>query len=393
MEARAPSPVFECIDGQGRPSLHALLHDGRWRPCVHALALALSLMYFVGCTGLPWSSKIANDAQPHEVRRAKELGKSFMDQRDRSEYEAAKFAWRQNDVQGSRELLGKLLKRNPGHREAGLLLAEIMLVEQRPELARQQLQSTLSRHPGDAETLYAMGLLLDAEDKPAEALPYFERAAQAAPDHAEYRLSRQATAERLKQEVAHESVADDASIQLATDLRPAPASADASLPPSSPSPSSSRRNAGPPAAEAQSASEPWLDQVDAALVANQRESAHALVRKARRDAPHDESVPLSAAILAIKRDELELAVEFAQDGITSFPESAGLHRTLGAAQYRLGDFKSAKQCLQQAVALDKSHPLSYFLLGSTLTKLGQSEAAEAYFRQAQRLDPRYAARR
>lgn len=372
-EARALSPVAEFIDGRGRPSRLAL-------------TLFLSLSFSNGCAGGPGSSKLAN-VQPPEVRRAKEVGKSFVDQRERSEYEAAKFAWRQNDVQGARELLEKLLKRNPGHREAGLLLAEILLVEQRPELARQQLQRTLSHHPADAETLHAMGLLLDAEDKPAEALPYFEQASQAAPDNPEYRLSRQATAERLKRGASNESVADGDSIQLATDLEPAQATADASPP------SSSRRNAGPPEAEAQATSEPWLERVDAALVADQRESAHALVRKARRDAPHDESVPLSAAILALKRDELELAVEFAQDGITSFPESAGLHRTLGTAQYRLGDFKSAKQSLQQAVALDKSHPLSYFLLGSTLTKLGQSEAAEAYFRQAQRLDPRYAARR
>jgi tetratricopeptide (TPR) repeat protein len=101
----------------------------------------------------------------------------------------------------------------------------------------------------------------------------------------------------------------------------------------------------------------------------------------------------AACVSAIKHDELELAVEIAQSGIKAFPESAGLYRALGTAQYRLGDLTEAKAACEQALSLDKAHPLSYFLMGSTLKKLGQTEAAEQYFRQARQLDARYSARR
>ena len=97
--------------------------------------------------------------------------------------------------------------------------------------------------------------------------------------------------------------------------------------------------------------------------------------------------------MAIRRDELELAIEIVQDGLKAFPGSPGLYRLSGVAQYRLGDVQAAKASFEQSLSLDKSNPLSYFLMGSTLKKLGQSEAAEQYFLQARRLDPRYAARR
>ena len=67
-------------------------------------------------------------------------------------------------------------------------------------------------------------------------------------------------------------------------------------------------------------------------------------------------------------------------------------RTLGVAHYRLGDYSSSQLALQQALSLDSASALTYFLTGCTLAKLGQSESAEACFRQARAIDPAYTAR-
>ena len=61
---------------------------------------------------------------------------------------------------------------------------------------------------------------------------------------------------------------------------------------------------------------------------------------------------------------------------------------LGAAQYRLGNYNAAQVAIGQALSLDKSDALTYFLMGSTLARLGQNQAAERQFSEAARLDPR-----
>ena len=339
---------------------------------VRFAATALFVALATGCAGGPWSSRAAPDVHPLKAKRAEEAGKLFGDGRDRSEFAAAQFAWRQNDVQGCRELLEKVLKRNPGHRDSGLLLAELLLVEQHPDEARRCLEQVLLHHPNDAEALDAMGLLLEAEDKPAEAHAYFVRASQAAPENAEYRLSCQAAAERSQPPSEAAAIVSDDKV-------------------SDREASNDHETVRLAASEAPTKS--WLEETESALAADQLDAARGHVREAQRSSPHDETIAVSAAVLAIKHDELELAVEFAQAGAAAFPDAAGIYRALGTAQYRLGDLEPAKTSFERAISLDKSHPLSYFLLGSTMKRLGQTAAAEAHFRQAERLDPRYAARR
>ena len=134
----------------------------------------------------------------------------------------------------------------------------------------------------------------------------------------------------------------------------------------------------------------FLAKGDAALAADAVDSARRFFRQARQVARQEPRVAISAAVLAIRHDELELAEEVAGDGLKAFPRSAGLYRVLGTVRYRLGDYPAARQSLEEAIALDKTQALSYFLMGSTLLKLGQPEAAERHFQQARRLDPRYA---
>jgi Flp pilus assembly protein TadD len=109
--------------------------------------------------------------------------------------------------------------------------------------------------------------------------------------------------------------------------------------------------------------------------------------------PHDPQIPIAAAVSALRRNQPDVAVALLEPSLKRFAESAALRRILGAAYYRLGDYESSQVVLQQALSLDKSSALSYFLMGCTLAKLGQTAAAETHFRQARRLDARYGIRR
>lgn len=385
------------------------------------LCAAVALAASTGCAG--WSSfgPGVPDVKPQKAKRARETARLMCEQRDRGELQAAQFALQQGDVAGSQEMLERVLKRDPKNYEAALLMAEVLILQQQPEEARRQLEQLVSRHPQDPRVLHAMGSLLEAEEKPQEALSYFERASRLAPDNHEYRISCQTAgagpasnlvrqtpaAPRGESAGSTESSASSsrrtsADFAVATDREEddpavagngallASAKDEADLPPL---PAAQT----PPAPIAPAAGSPEADQLleygRAALAAGSRREARECFRRARRAAPKESKIPIAAAVTALKHDELELAVEIVQDGLDSFPNSAGLHRLMGVARYRLGDLDAAKASFEQSLSLDKSNPLSYFLMGSTLKKLGQTEAAEQSFREARRLDPRYGARR
>ena len=119
----------------------------------------------------------------------------------------------------------------------------------------------------------------------------------------------------------------------------------------------------------------------------------AYFREAMSLRPHDPQIPTSAAVCALRHSQPDLAVSLLEPNLDVFPDSAAIRRILATAQYRLGDYKSSQVALQQALSLDNSSGLSYFLMGCTLVQLGQPAVAPTYVRQARRLDPRYPASR
>jgi tetratricopeptide (TPR) repeat protein len=131
----------------------------------------------------------------------------------------------------------------------------------------------------------------------------------------------------------------------------------------------------------------------AALQQDSPEAALAYFREAAAARPNNPQILLSAATMALRYNHPDVAVELLAPAERRFADSAALRRILGVAYYRLGDYRSSQVALQQALSLDKSSALSYFLVGCTLAKLGQFESAETHFRQAQTIDPRYAVRR
>lgn len=103
--------------------------------------------------------------------------------------------------------------------------------------------------------------------------------------------------------------------------------------------------------------------------------------------PNDPQIPISATVAALEANQPETAASIARLGIAFHPSCAGLHRTLGAALYRTGKYASSQVALQQALSLDNSSALSYFLMGCVSDKLGDAEAAQTHFARATELDP------
>jgi tetratricopeptide (TPR) repeat protein len=128
---------------------------------------------------------------------------------------------------------------------------------------------------------------------------------------------------------------------------------------------------------------------------NEQSTATALgrIQAARAVNPQDPQIPISAAALLLRYNQPQAAIGILREASGAFPTSAAVHRMLGTAHYRAGDYQASQVALQQALSLDKSSALSYFLMGCTLAKLGRTEEAATHFRQAQTLDPRYAAER
>ena len=129
------------------------------------------------------------------------------------------------------------------------------------------------------------------------------------------------------------------------------------------------------------------DKLSAALAAADANSALAAVETDLTDNPNDPQIAVMATVAALEANQSETAASIARLGIAYHPACAALHRSLGAALYRMGKYASSQVALQQALSLDNSSALSYFLMGCVSEKLGDAEAAESHFRRATELDP------
>ena len=123
-----------------------------------------------------------------------------------------------------------------------------------------------------------------------------------------------------------------------------------------------------------------------AIAAAEGRGAAGQIEAAMAAEPDNRQIPIKAAVFALQHGHPDVAVPVAEKAVAAFGDSAALYRILGTAHYRLGDYKASQLALRQALSLDNSHPLSYFLMGSTLAKLGESQAADRHFRRAKLLD-------
>ena len=363
--------------------------------------LCLLLALATGCASIPLPKTITEgDITPKRKKRNEEWVRQFDQQRDFAEYEAAKARWvQQRDLKGCREALEKLLARRPQHRDARLLMVELLLAADDPPGAFEHAKAALDMNPNDAEVQYTMATTLDAQGKTADAVAYYERATKMDPRNESF-----AAAYQTAREVAHEERGaagaavfdgDEAVNDLAAEGLPVGYTETAAPLPSSAGRAGSPGAAGSAASGGVAVEGPagaLLRKGQAALSEGAPKAVAGAVENFRQAAatkPDNPQIPISAAAAALRANRAEVAVAVLAPAAKRFPNSPAVHRMLGAAYYRTGDYKSSQVALQQALSLDKSSALSYLLMGCTLAKLGQEEAAESHFRQARALDPKY----
>lgn len=336
--------------------------------------LLLALVELTGCSTAKSTLSKNDDASLEQRARQIETAQTFQRQRDSAEFEAAQALWGEGRREECRRRLLAILDRKPDHLEARLLLADVLLTEHRAHDALQALQPALQTHPGDARVQYGVALLLDATGQRQGAEAHYEQAVRLEPDNEVYQVSYQ------------QVIAAGATSEMAF-LPPAPSESTARA---------ERMDYVEPVdveVPATASLNDFLQQGRQALTRGDTQAGLACFQRAMADRPDDPQIPISAAIAALQSNYPEVAIGVLEPSARQFPRSAALQRILGTAYYRQGDYRSSQLALQQALSLDKSNALSYFLLGCTQVKLGESEAAERCFRQAQLLDPKYAVRR
>jgi Tfp pilus assembly protein PilF len=115
-------------------------------------------------------------------------------------------------------------------------------------------------------------------------------------------------------------------------------------------------------------------------------AARRLVDEAGQCEPQNPHIRHSAALAALSANQNDLAAELLMD--PEYPiSSASSYRLLGVAHYRRSDFTAAKTALGQAIVLDNSDALAYFLMGHTLRRMGDEQAADEHFERSRQLDP------
>lgn len=130
-----------------------------------------------------------------------------------------------------------------------------------------------------------------------------------------------------------------------------------------------------------------------ALHAGALEEARLLFREVVSASPRPHDTARKIAVLAIEANHPNVAVELLEGKDPPRNQSNRFYQTRAVALYRLGRYADARVDLRRALSLDNTDPLSYFLLGCTVAKLGQSAQAEEHFATAATLDPRYAGAR
>jgi predicted Zn-dependent protease len=343
-----------------------------------------------GCQSIAsWKGSAKDGTLDRKTRRAEIVARVNHD-RDLAEFQAAQSSYQQGDLRGCRAVLEPLLKRNPGHIEGNLLLAEMLVADNRCQEAIGQLQPLAEQHPEHAQLQHAMGLLWDNAGDTRRALGYYERAAQQEPENEGYQLSYRTAARAV---TATLPVGPAAPIAATDPTRPFASGVQLV----------GHEESAEPAAFAVSNEEPGSAVADGSEEVSQRLSTavdtlrHGDVDEAKRlletlvaENPRDPQIPISAAVAALECNQPDIAIALVNPALSRFPESAALYRILGTANYRRGDYPASQIALQQALSLDNTSALSYFLMGCTLTKLGQAEAAEEHYERARQLDPRFA---
>lgn len=120
----------------------------------------------------------------------------FERKREQAEYSSALARWEEGDSQGCRAVLTSLVKRQPEHRDANLLFAELCLLEDTPADGLPCAERVCRHDPADAQAQHVRGLLLEAMGRHDEALDAYQVAVKHAPQDDIYVASLEAASSR-----------------------------------------------------------------------------------------------------------------------------------------------------------------------------------------------------
>lgn len=372
------------------------------------LAVAAIMALLPGCSGANWGIPGTSGASPNEAsERTKDaMVRRFEARRNAMTIEAAEAALNRGDYKDSEQALRSVLDRDPAHRDARLLLAEVMLLTGRRPEAFTQLEHALREHGDDPRVHYAMALLLDASGRPNDARNFYSRSTELDSQFAVYTAQhrRVLDAEDLTaagMAVAFHSRSGDAEPHEGLDSPTGDETGWSGAPVKEP------RFEAEPSAVAPDATTTTVAAADRlesrfgpeiagllrkgceALAAGSTDSALVHFRNATAADRQNPQIPVHGAVFALEQNHPAVAVDLLKPAAEQFPKSVPVHLTLGAAYYRLGDYSSSQVALRQALSLDNSNGLAYVLMGCTLEKLGQPEAALVQWDRAATVCPRY----
>jgi tetratricopeptide (TPR) repeat protein len=332
-----------------------------------AVTVMLCTALICGCHSAERRSWQTEDVAPKREQRKEEVLAQFESQRDAAQFAAATSRFELGDIQDCREILEALLKRNPQHTQGQQLLAKVQ--QCKPEVAGEVAAAAWNSQDGATPRVARATAVLPIVD-----------------------VSAAETDTGAHVQTAGSWTEDDTRttdcVRASHSAGPPHFSASQNRLSGSQSDASDYHGG----ARTDVARRSVLQAIEALAVGND-DGAATYYRAAAAAEPRNLDLRLAAAAMLIRYEQYELALEMAHSAQSLQPGDAAPYRTLGTIHYRQGDYRAAYESLSRAISLDKAHPLSYFLMGSTLRKLGEIDKAEWHFRQATELDPQFSVQR
>ena len=326
-----------------------------------------------GCRSTEPRSWHSEDLEPQREQRKAEAIARFEVQRDEAQFAAAVSRFKIGDITGARKSLEEIQARNPKHAESRELLQDIEALRQRSE--------------DDVKTADWDGAGAAAGPQVAPVSAALPMAPLAANPSKEARRPRHDHSTAIDADTyAYVRSTDQASASLCV----GPANGAAAQQRFPVYRSDTTNYDGNARGEVARRS---VHQAIEAMASGDFEGAATYYRAAAAAEPDNSGLLLAAAAMSLRYEQDELALEWVRSAISLHPADAAAQRTLATVYYRQGNYQGARAALSRAISLDKAHPLSYFLMGSTLRKLGEIDKADWNFQQAAQLDPSYTTRR
>lgn len=152
------------------------------------LPVLVMVSALAGCAGTKQFKPVIENAAEERTERERELIENFSQRRDDAQYQAALQSWESGDPKGCRELIEKLLERNPKHKQARQLLADLHLDGGSPQEAKELLEQLLAEFPNDAQIHHSLGMLHETMADNEAALRHLGRAVELDPENELYHM-------------------------------------------------------------------------------------------------------------------------------------------------------------------------------------------------------------